>query len=319
MQKVFYRPQIIEEAAASSLTPARKAQGKKPGLNLILEILLTFAIFFMSVICEGVALNIGQILAAMTTKLEPSGKVFGIFEPAVFEEMFYLFGTVVSTVVVVASAMFITRRRLRTFGFVKKNAVKHYLIGLALGAGLFVAAIGICVLTGSVSITYAGGANVFYLILIFMGYMLQGNSEEVACRGFTMVSISRRYPVWVGVIYNSVFFAALHLFNPGIGVLPIVNLILFGILMSLVFLKTGNIWLVSALHTSWNFVQGNVFGVLVSGGTPSVSILSTAPTELKDLINGGPFGLEGGIAVTIVVTIAILVTAFFVKPCEDNK
>ena len=84
-----------------------------------------------------------------------------------------------------------------------------------------------------------------------------------------------------------------------------------------VFLKTGNIWLVSALHTSWNFVQGNVFGVLVSGGTPSVSILSTAPTDLKDLINGGPFGLEGGIAVTIVVTIAILVTAFFVKPCAD--
>ena len=106
--------------------------------------------------------------------------------------------------------------------------------------------------------------------------------------------------------------------NPGVGVLPFINLLLFGLLMSLIFLKTGNIWLISALHTSWNFVQGNVFGVLVSGGTPSVSILSSASTEAKDLINGGAFGLEGGIAVTIVVTIAILITAFCIKPSEES-
>ena len=317
MQKVFHRPHIIDEAAADSLTPRRRAQGKKPGLNLILEILLTFAIFFMSVICESIASSIVMIPMGLATKFEPNGKVFGIFDPMVYQEFAGLCCTAVATFACIFLAMFIMRRKVRTFGFVKKNAVKHYLIGLAVGAVMFTVAIGICALTGSVTITFAGGANVLYLILIFIGYMFQGNEEEVVCRGFMLVSIARRYPVWVGVAYNSILFACLHLWNPGIGLLPFINLILFGVLMSLIFLKTGNIWLVSALHTSWNFVQGNVFGVLVSGGTPSVSILSSASTEAKELINGGAFGLEGGIAVTIVVTIAILITAFCVKPSEE--
>ena len=318
MQKVFHRPHIIDEAAEASLTPRRRAAGKKPGLNLFLEILLTFSIFFMSVICESIASGVIMIPMGLAPKFEPNGKVFGIFDPMVYQEFAGLCCTVVATFVCIFLAMFLMRRKVSTFGFVKKNAVKHYLIGLAVGAVMFTASIGICALTGSVTITFAGGANVIYLILIFIGYVFQGNEEEVVCRGFTMVSISRRYPVWVGVVYNSLFFAALHLMNPGVGVLPFINLLLFGLLMSLIFLKTGNIWLVSALHTSWNFVQGNVFGVLVSGGTPSVSILSSASTEAKDLINGGAFGLEGGIAVTIVVTIAILITAFCIKPSEES-
>ena len=318
MQKVFHRPHIIDEAAEASLTPRRRAAGKKPGLNLFLEILLTFSIFFMSVICESIASGVIMIPMGLAPKFEPNGKVFGIFDPMVYQEFAGLCCTVVATFVCIFLAMFLMRRKVSTFGFVKKNAVKHYLIGLAVGAVMFTASIGICALTGSVTITFAGGANVIYLILIFIGYVFQGNEEEVVCRGFTMVSIARRYPVWVGVVYNSLFFAALHLMNPGVGVLPFINLLLFGLLMSLIFLKTGNIWLISALHTSWNFVQGNVFGVLVSGGTPSVSILSSASTEAKDLINGGAFGLEGGIAVTIVVTIAILITAFCIKPSEES-
>ena len=318
MQKVFHRPHIIDEAAEASLTPRRRAAGKKPGLNLFLEILLTFSIFFMSVICESIASGVIMIPMGLAPKFEPNGKVFGIFDPMVYQEFAGLCCTVVATFVCIFLAMFLMRRKVSTFGFVKKNAVKHYLIGLAVGAVMFTASIGICALTGSVTITFAGGANVIYLILIFIGYVFQGNEEEVVCRGFTMVSISRRSPAWVGVVYNSLFFAALHLMNPGVGVLPFINLLLFGLLMSLIFLKTGNIWLISALHTSWNFVQGNVFGVLVSGGTPSVSILSSASTEAKDLINGGAFGLEGGIAVTIVVTIAILITAFCIKPSEES-
>lgn len=54
------------------------------------------------------------------------------------------------------------------------------------------------------------------------------------------------------VIANSVIFAALHLLNPGVAPLAIVNLILFGIFASCYFIRRGNIWGIGALHSVWN-------------------------------------------------------------------
>ncbi len=107
---------------------------------------------------------------------------------------------------------------------------------------------------------------------------------------------------------NAAAFAALHLLNPGISLLAVVNLTLFGIFASVCFIKTENIWLVGALHSVWNLVQGNVYGIKVSGMETSCTVFSSAMTEGMELLNGGDFGLEGGLAVTIVFMAG---TAFF--------
>ncbi len=56
----------------------------------------------------------------------------------------------------------------------------------------------------------------------------------------------------------------------------------------------------------WNFAQGNIFGVSVSGMDIMASVFSFAPTNEGELINGGTFGLEGGLAVTIVLILATI-------------
>ena len=311
--QIFNRPKIIDEAASSSYMARH---GKKPGLFWLLDLLLVFGVIFTVQICGAIAYIILRLPYDMRMKMIPSPTSILGLPLEDYVRFADLLVTAVTTILVLIFIRFVQMRKLRTAGFVKKNAVKHYLIGLVIGAGMFAAAVGICALFGSIKISYAGGFDPVVILVLFLGWMIQGNSEEVLCRGYIMVSLSRRYHVAVGVFINSLLFGALHLANPGVSALPIINICLFGIVMSLMFLRTGNIWMVSALHTAWNFVQGNVFGVLVSGGDVSEKILSTELIESKALINGGVFGLEGGLAVTIVlaVTIGVLI---FVKPCKD--
>ena len=120
-----------------------------------------------------------------------------------------------------------------------------------------------------------------------------------------MVSVGRRYPMWVAVFTNAVIFAVLHLLNNGISVLAFINLVLFGVFASLYFIKRGNIWGIGALHSVWNLVQGNFWGLSVSGMGTECSVLSSTMIEGKDIINGGAFGPEGGLGVSVVLVAGI--------------
>ncbi len=179
---------------------------------------------------------------------------------------------------------------------------------------MFSAAVLICVLTGTLEFSgFILGDGIVLLIFFFFGFILQGMSEEVLCRGFFMPTLAARMPVILAIIINSVVFAALHLLNSGIGVLPIINLTLFGVFASVYMIKTNNIWGISAIHSIWNFVQGNFYGIKVSGTDTAVSVFGFASNETGELINGGAFGLEGGISVSIVLIIATAIMLFYKK------
>ena len=135
-------------------------------------------------------------------------------------------------------------------------------------------------------------------------------AEEVLCRGYLMVSLSRRYHVTLAVAASSLFFAFLHSGNNGLSPLAYINLFLFGVLASLLLLDFGNIWIAGAFHSVWNFAQGNIYGVQVSGMDVSNSILSTSYTDGMEIINGGSFGMEGGLAVSFVFIAGIVLLSY---------
>ena len=68
----------------------------------------------------------------------------------------------------------------------------------------------------------------------------------------------------------------------------------------------------------WNYVQGNLYGVKVSGITLEDTIFSSEAVRGKELVNGGDFGLEGGIGVTIVYSAMIIVLLILMKKKKDN-
>ncbi|MBP5173444.1 MAG: CPBP family intramembrane metalloprotease [Clostridia bacterium] len=204
----------------------------------------------------------------------------------------------------------IEKGTLYSLGFKKEGALKQYLLGLAIGTAVFSAAVLIGLAVGCYK--YEGTvefsvSNTVYVILFFFGYAVQGMGEEVLCRGFMMTALTRKYSVLCAVAVNSAFFSILHAANPGTSVLAFFNLFLFGVFASVLMLKTDNIWIVCAVHSVWNFVQGNFFGLSVSGNglAPSVLRISADGTRIW---TGGDFGPEGGLCVTAVLLAAIAVT-----------
>ena len=122
-----------------------------------------------------------------------------------------------------------------------------------------------------------------------------------------MISLTNVTRPGAAVIWSAFLFAVLHLGNEGVSLLAVLNIFLFGVLLGLIVFKTGSLFLACALHGAWNFAEGCLFGLPVSGIRPGHSLLSSVSLEERALTNGGAFGPEGGAAVTVVLFLAILV------------
>lgn len=267
------------------------------GKNVILEILIFIGVFFGASIFQYIPTLVAGFSGILTWD--------GIM-------MVHLFGTIIMTLITMLFCKVVQKRKMRTLGFKKPDMWKEYGIGLVVGFAMMAVIVLVGVITGSMSLTFnpeaATGAGIGMLVLLFLGFVLQGMSEEVLCRGYFLVSLARKKGnMWMAVIVNAVAFAALHLGNAGIAPLAFVNLILFGIFASVYFVKRGNIWGIAAIHSIWNFAQGNIFGVLVSGNDFGTTIFKSEINDSMTLINGGEFGLEGGILVTIVMVVGTII------------
>lgn len=140
-------------------------------------------------------------------------------------------------------------------------------------------------------------------LLIVVGmvfwFLFQGSAEEVVTRGYLTQVFARRWGLITAIVAQAVIFSAMHGANPGMGVLPAVNLILFAVFASLVTLAYGSLWSMCAFHGVWNWAQGNLFGVAVSGNTLDNSLFAFTPTSASsDLLTGGAFGIEGSVLCT---------------------
>jgi membrane protease YdiL (CAAX protease family) len=107
--------------------------------------------------------------------------------------------------------------------------------------------------------------------------------------------------------------------NTGISILAFLNLFLFGVFASLYMIRSGSIFGVCALHSAWNFAQGNVFGIRVSGMNISHSLLQSEINYDRALTNGGEFGAEGGVAVTLALLIAIMLVVYLPQRKKETQ
>lgn len=297
---------------------AYEAAEKQRGMHWALELLVFVAVFLVASVAEAIIVAPGTMFllfsnadyrnATMQQDLDGAIKIANSILSSDFSIIVNLFATLMMILVAFVFCRFIQKRPLRTLGFKKEGIVKEYAIGIVAGFLVFSAAVLLCVVTGALKLnglssTFSAGIFLLYVI----GFMIQGMAEEVLCRGYFMVSMGRRYPIVIGILANSLLFAFLHLLNTGITVLAFFNLILFGVFASLYFLRRGSIWGIGAFHSVWNLVQGNFYGIQVSGIETQSSVLSSDMVSGKEIWNGGAFGLEGGLGVTIVYLAGILI------------
>lgn len=227
-----------------------------------------------------------------------------------------LFATLITTCVTFLYCRKIEGRSFASMGLKAEGFLKKYGVGYLIGMVMIISAVGLAVMLGAAEFTgFNSEVSWLYIALPFVGYLVQGMSEEVLCRGYLAVSLANKTKVSVAVGVSSVVFAMLHLGNAGIAPLAFINLALFGVFMGVYMFRTDDLWGACAIHSSWNFIQGNVLGVSVSGGMVSETVFGTAFVEGRELISGGSFGIEGGICTTIVLLAAVALTLYLpMKP-----
>ena len=196
------------------------------------------------------------------------------------------------------------KRKLPTLGLRKSNIALEYGVGAVIGIAMYSLVFLIAYLAGAVS--FDGGASFsFPIILFFIVFIVQGASEEIFIRGYLMTSVARDYKVFLAVFFSSAVFSLMHISNSGVTILALINIFLFGVFQGIYVLKRGDLWGACAIHSMWNFTQGNIFGSSVSGNLQLPSVFRIVSNPNMVAANGGSFGLEGGFASTAVILVAI--------------
>ena len=220
--------------------------------------------------------------------------------------IYMLLSTVICILLTLLMTRFAENRPARTLGLLKNGLAAHYLTGALSGFAAFAGAVGMA--WGLGALQYAGISGEIpwkTLALLLLGWMIQGFSEEIAFRGWLMTSLGTHHGPAVTLTVSSVLFAAVHLGNDGISAMALLNLMLFGAFAGLYFMRTRNLWGCAAFHTIWNAVQGNFFGIKVSGIDAGLTVLRFDSVPGRAWLNGGDFGMEGGLAVTAVLIVGI--------------
>ena len=211
------------------------------------------------------------------------------------DEMYILtlFCTLILIISVLVYCNKIEKRSYYSMGIVKKDGAKHYVQGLLVGAVSF----SLCVLAGAalgfVDIKgWNQNCNLLIVLLYFIGFLVQGFSEEIAFRGYFMISLMKRSSAVKAVLVNSLAFYVI---------------------------KTNDIWGAAGYHSMWNFVQGTFYGISVSGTNVGSAVLSSEIKPGNIFLTGGKFGMEGSIVATVVMAVVLVLGMLYYNRKETKQ
>ncbi|WP_338997138.1 CPBP family intramembrane metalloprotease [Fusobacterium animalis] len=202
----------------------------------------------------------------------------------------------------------ISKLKIEQLGFTKDNIVFSYLKGALFGTLQIFTVFFIIFGLKAIDVYYVGNISILLLIKVFIIFIFQALLEEILFRGYLMPFFSKVIGIKFTIILLSFLFTCIHLFNPNLDIIGLANVFLAGVTFSLIYYYTGNLWLVGAMHTLWNFILGFIVGSQISGIITYNSVFFSIPVENKDLISGGVFGFEASIIETILeLTISLFV------------
>ncbi|WP_421729302.1 CPBP family intramembrane glutamic endopeptidase [Brevundimonas sp.] len=266
----------------------------------------TAAALVLAVVFIALGQTIAVIPGILLGFISPQGQGIGWQGTA-----WTLFGFAAISALVVLWVKFFERRSLKTIGF-NGSGLKRFARGYAVGLLFLLGVVGVIAACGGYSVQGGGAfgtANVagalFPILVLLLGFIIQGSTEEIVTRGWLMSVITSRHGLAWGIGLSSILFGLLHAANikPSPELLTgVLNVVLFGVFIGLYAAREGSLWGVCGWHAAWNWLLGLGFGLEVSGQvvetTPLVVDLATRP-ETPWWITGAAFGPEGGIVTTV--------------------
>lgn len=212
----------------------------------------------------------------------------------------------------------IEKRSFSSIGFNKNNWLKKYSLGFLIGLAMMSIIVLILFPFGYITVEKnpiqpVGISAIASVLVILLGWIIQGATEEIVTRGWLLNVLSTKYNIGVGLLISSTLFGLMHLTNPNVNYIAVINIILVGLFYGLYVIKTNDLWAVCGMHSAWNFAQGNIFGFKVSGLDVSVGSLIDLNLVGSNFVTGGIFGPEAGITATFILLASIGILLFIDK------
>ncbi len=199
----------------------------------------------------------------------------------------------------------------------RTSSFRHLWMGLAGGAGsawavtLLPALVGAARFEANPGSPFQAGGVAFVSFAMLFGAI----GEELLFHGYAFQLMMSRFGAFATLLPVSVLFAFAHENNLASSPLSMFNTFLWGVLLGLCFLRSGDLWLPIGVHYGWNLAL-SLAGVEVSGFQMSATGYRLA-WRAPDWISGGAYGPEAGILCTLMVP--VLGYVLFKAPIQTEK
>ena len=215
----------------------------------------------------------------------------------------------------------IEKKNLSEMGLTKRFG--NYFIGAVVGVILLVLSVAAIVLTGNME--YHGvfeNVDILMILLLFGGFIIQGATEEILCRGIVLHALREKTSVWIAIAVSTVLFIIPHwssLFDGGTvyGVIGVANLVLISIIFSLLTVRFKSIWAACGLHSFWNAILYSVLGLNLRGKDETVTAVFDMQSIGKNIWNGGEYGIEASIITAVVLALAAVLLWYMSRKREN--
>ena len=182
------------------------------------------------------------------------------------------------------------------------GAFRNLGIGLLVGFVIMALSVGAAALADVYNIVGNGDSTQLVHELVATAIM-PGFMEDLVFRGILFRWLEEFAGSWVALALTSAFFGAAHLMNPNASPVAAFGIAIeAGVLLGGAYMLTRSLWLPMGLHAAWNFTQGEIFDVPVSGIDEHG--LVQAKLAGPPLLSGGGFGLEASVFAMVIATAA---------------
>lgn len=183
-----------------------------------------------------------------------------------------------------------------------RGALRNLGLGLAAGFLIFSAVVGAAAVVDVYNI-YGRGSTAELARDIVAIAILPGFMEELLFRGILFRWIEEFGGSWAALVVTSALFGLAHILNPGATWFSSFAIAVeAGVLLGGAYMLTRSLWMPIGLHAAWNFTQGFIYDVPVSGMDQNG--LVEAKLSGPELLSGGHFGLEASLIALVIATAA---------------
>ena len=193
-----------------------------------------------------------------------------------------------------------------------RRLVSHTLLGLLVGFVFMVMTVGTITAMGCADEYWNSFSwrDQFWALMLFL---MVAVGEEVMSRGVIFRLIDERWGTWLALIVSALIFGLGHISNDNSSWWASFAIAIeAGLLLGAAYKWSGNLWVPIGIHWAWNYTQGNIFGLAVSGNNLESNVLTTTVNG-PEIITGGAFGPEASI---ITVILGLIVTLVLLSNCR---